>query len=198
MKTLSHFDCIEQLQQKLKETEKYIEEVEKLLQESKNMDEKQTNPCNDEFLQKSIKMKQQALKQLEESTQHLKEETKRSDNFIQMLKLQDSLLADSATHSLLSLAFHSVSEDFTLQNYKLDLENNYISGIIKNEQNNKLVYFLFKQSDNGKKCYLIPIQNNEIPTYFNNLNDYYHIEKPEEQYLVVKDNFESKLCDLLK
>ena len=93
---------------------------------------------------------------------------------------------------LLSSDLHSINKNFTLQkhNYTIDIENRFLAGTIKNERNNKLVYFFFKRSDNCNKSYLVPIQNendiDKMPKY------------PEEQYLIDMYDFESKLCDLLK
>lgn len=175
------------------ETEKFLQEVQTL----RKQDEKNHYPdsYDDEVLQKIIKINQDARKMSEELEKKLREEMNRFREFANMLDLPRRCLAESITRSLFSSDLHSINKNFTLQkqNYKIDIENSFITGIIKNERNNKLVYFFFKHSNYGNQYYLIPIQSendiDKIPAY---------PKYPEEKYLIKMDDLQSKLCDLLK
>lgn len=197
LEALSYFDYVVQRKLDLKDWEQDFKKTEKIcqdIQEFKDRYEKTyfSDLCDDEILQKVIKMKQDAAKISEEVTKHLKEEMKHFHDFINMLDWQYNFLAKELSPFLLSSDLHSINKNFTLQkhNYTIDIENRFLAGTIKNERNNKLVYFFFKRSDNCNKSYLVPIQNendiDKMPKY------------PEEQYLIDMYDFESKLCDLLK
>lgn len=200
LESLSYFDYIVQRKLSLKDWENDFEETKKFLQEVQTLrkqDEKNHYPdsYDDEVLQKIIKINQDARKISEELEKKLREEIKRFRELINILDWEYGFMARTNSPFLLSSDLHSINKNFTLQkhNYTIDIENRFITGTIKNEQNNKLVYFFFKRSDDGNKSYLVPIQSEndieKIPTY---------PKYPEEKYLIDIYDFESKLCDLLK
>lgn len=175
------------------ETEKFLHEAQAFREQYKK--NHYPDSYDEDVLQKLIKIKQDTIKMSEELEKKLREEMKHFREFANMLDLPRRCLAESITRLLFSSDLHSINKNFTLQkqNYKIDIENSFITGIIKNERNNKLVYFFFKHSNYGNQYYLIPIQSendiDKIPAY---------PKYPEEKYLIKMDDLQSKLCDLLK
>lgn len=151
-------------------------------------------PIDDKLIKKANEMHQK-----EEQLKQTREKIKQNINYNKVLMklfdthhIESKLTTESVSEFFLSSSLHLTDQDFMLKNYNYDIENKRFTGLIKNERNNRTVYFIVNRTNNVDWLFhLVVLQDeneiNKIPDYPTNEQDWIGLEY-----------FESTLIDLLK
>ena len=199
METHSSMNYIKEFKQHITKMEKHFEKLETLIQEEEKSNELLsfsllTGNYSDEdyeILQKVKKMKQDAFESLKKIKEMSKEALEREKTLIQVFdtsNLASKLATESLSKFFLSSSLRAIDKDFVLKNSHYDMENDCFTGLIKNEKNNKVAYFIVNGNNHNPLFHLVALKNeNELPDYPKNKQDW-----------IGEEASVSKLVDLLK
>lgn len=199
METCLSMDYIKEFKTHITKMEKHFEKLETLIQEEEKSNELLsfsllTGNYSDEdyeILQKVKKMKQDAFESLKKIKEMSKEALEREKTLIQVFdtsNLASKLATESLSKFFLSSSLLAIDKDFVLKNSHYDMENDCFTGLIKNEKNNKVAYFIVNGNNHNPLFHLVALKNeNELPDYQKN-----------EQDWIGEEVSVSKLVDLLK
>ena len=197
--TRSSIDCLKELKQLITEREQNIQESEKLIQqesermvqEAKENETRLYSDDDNELLQKAKKLRQEAFENFKNLVEMSKKDLERSKTLIQVFGICDlasKLAVESLSKFFLSSSLRVIDKDFVLKNSYYDMENDCFTGLIKNEKNNKVAYFIVNGNNHNPLFHLVALKNeNEIPDYPKN-----------EQDWISEEDCVSKLVYLLK